>query len=118
MAHILSAQHLWFERLGQQAHTLAVWPHFTRRECEAEAAKVAALWKDHLNTLEEADLQGSVTYKNTRGETWTSRVDDILMHVIMHSVYHRGQIASDMRAAGFTPAYTDFIHAVRQGFVE
>jgi uncharacterized damage-inducible protein DinB len=74
--------------------------------------------KDHLNTLQEADLEGSVTYKNTKGEPWTSRADDILMHVIMHSAYHRGQIASDMRAAGFTPASTDFILAIRQGFVE
>ena len=40
------------------------------------------------------------------------------MHVIMYSVYHRGQIASNVRAEGLTPAYTDFIHAVRQGFVE
>ena len=40
------------------------------------------------------------------------------MHVLMHSAYHRGQIAADMRAAGLTPAYTDFIHSVRQGFVE
>jgi hypothetical protein len=24
----------------------------------------------------------------------------------------------DMRTAGLTPAYTDFIHSVRQGFVE
>ena len=32
------------------------------------------------------------------------------MHVIMHSAYHRGQIAADVRAAGLTPAYTDFIH--------
>jgi uncharacterized damage-inducible protein DinB len=118
MAHILSAEYCWFERLRQQTQTFAVWPHFTRPECEAEAAKLAALWKDHLRTLGEADLQGSLTYKNTRGETWTNRVDDILMHVIMHSAYHRGQIASDMRTAGFTPAYTDFIHAIRQGFVE
>jgi uncharacterized damage-inducible protein DinB len=36
----------------------------------------------------------------------------------MHSAYHRGQIAADMRAAGFAPPYTDFIHAVRQGFVK
>jgi uncharacterized damage-inducible protein DinB len=38
--------------------------------------------------------------------------------VLFHSAYHRGQIASQMRAAGFTPAYTDFIHAVREGFIE
>ena len=51
MAHILSAQYVWFDRLRQQAQTFPVWPHFTRPECEAEAAKLAALWKDHLNTL-------------------------------------------------------------------
>jgi uncharacterized damage-inducible protein DinB len=118
MAHILSAQYVWLDRLRRQAQTFPVWPHFTRPECEREAAKLAALWKDHLNPLQEADLQASVPYKNTQGESWTSRVDDILMHVIMHSAYHRGQIASDMRAAGFTPAATDFILAIRQGFVE
>jgi uncharacterized damage-inducible protein DinB len=36
----------------------------------------------------------------------------------MHSAYHRGQIASQMRASGKTPAYTDFIHGVRQGLVK
>jgi uncharacterized damage-inducible protein DinB len=36
----------------------------------------------------------------------------------MHSAYHRGQAALEMRAAGIQPAYTDFIHGVRQGFVK
>jgi len=38
--------------------------------------------------------------------------------VITHSTYHRGQIAADLRAAGVQPAYTDFIHGVRQGLIE
>ena len=59
-----------------------------------------------------------MSYRNSQGETWSSRKDDILMHVVMHSAYHRGQIAADMRIAGLVPAYTDFIHSVRQGFVE
>jgi uncharacterized damage-inducible protein DinB len=37
--------------------------------------------------------------------------------VLLHSAYHRGQIASFMRASGDTPAYTDFILAVRQGLI-
>ena len=64
------------------------------------------------------DLAATVTYQNSKGETWSSRKDDILMHVITHSVYHRGQVAAAVRAAGFTPAYTDFIHSIRQGFVK
>ena len=51
-------------------------------------------------------------------ELWSSRVGDILMHVLFHSAYHRGQIALQMRASGVAPAYTDYIHAVRQEFVE
>jgi uncharacterized damage-inducible protein DinB len=41
-----------------------------------------------------------------------------LTHVLFHSAYHRGQIALHLRASGFTPASTDFIHAVRAGFIE
>ena len=66
----------------------------------------------------EADLAELVTYQNSQGETWSSRKDDILMHLITHSAYHRGQVAVAVRAAGFTPAYTDYIHSIRQGFVK
>jgi uncharacterized damage-inducible protein DinB len=45
-------------------------------------------------------------------------VEEILTHLVIHSAYHRGQIASDLRAAGQEPAYTDYIHAVRQGLLE
>ena len=45
-------------------------------------------------------------------------MEDILTHVLLHSAYHRGQIASQVRAGGEQPAYTDFIHAVRQGLIE
>jgi uncharacterized damage-inducible protein DinB len=118
LAHILSAERLWLERLRQQQQTQPVWPQFALDQCTAEIAGLAALWKDYLAALVEAGLTETLAYKNTKGETFTSQKQDILLHVIMHSAYHRGQIASDMRAAGFTPAYTDFIHAVRQGFVK
>jgi uncharacterized damage-inducible protein DinB len=42
-------------------------------------------------------------------------VRDILMHVLMHGVYHRGQIAAAVRDRAGEPAYTDFIEAVRKG---
>jgi len=44
-------------------------------------------------------------------------VGDVLTHVVTHSGYHRGQIASAIRSDGGTPAYTDFIHAARQGLI-
>jgi uncharacterized damage-inducible protein DinB len=118
MSHVLSAERLWLERLQQQRQTLPVWPDFSLEQCATQAAELPVLWKTFLDAVHHASLSRPVSYKNSKGESWTNRRDDILLHVIMHSAYHRGQIATDMRAAGFTPAYTDFIHGVRQGFVE
>ena len=118
LAHILSAQRLWWQRIAEQAPTLPVWPDLSLPECASQAEDLAAIWKAYLGKMDEAGLSQSVTYNNTRGERWTSKIEDILQHVVMHSAYHRGQIAIDMRAAGFVPAYTDFIHAVRQRNIE
>ena len=59
-----------------------------------------------------------VEYTNSKGEPWVNAVADVLHHVVMHSAYHRGQIAGDLRAAGHEPAYTDYIEAVRRGHLD
>jgi uncharacterized damage-inducible protein DinB len=118
LAHILSAEKLWYERLQLKKQTYPVWPDFSLEHCKLEADEMPKLWKAYLGSLKEDGLTRSLSYKNTKGESFGSTKQDILMHVIMHSAYHRGQIAADTRAAGFVPAYTDFIHAARQGFLE
>jgi uncharacterized damage-inducible protein DinB len=118
LGHIVSAERLWLERLLVQKQTLPVWPLFTLEQCKLEVDQLPGLWQSYLTSLGEAGLSRALAYKNTKGERFTSQKQDVLLHVVMHSAYHRGQIAADMRAAGFTPAYTDFIHAVRQGFVD
>ena len=118
LAHILSAERLWMERLGQRLQSLPVWPEFSIDECKAQIAELANLWREYFARLSSAELSEQITYKNSKGEPWTSSVQDVLTHIVMHSAYHRGQIASLMRAGGGTPAYTDFIHAVRQGLIK
>jgi uncharacterized damage-inducible protein DinB len=118
IAHILSAEKLWLERMRQERQSMPVWPSSTIEQCEVLADEEASAWKNYLGEISDSGLEKSVEYRNTKGDVWSSRVEDVLMHVIMHSAYHRGQIATQMRRAGMEPALTDFIHAVRKGFVE
>jgi uncharacterized damage-inducible protein DinB len=123
LAHILSAERLWLERLKRQPQSLPVWPDFTFDQCEAHISELAELWREYLAQLAPAghfpvELLKKIPYKNSKGEPWTSTVEDVLTHVVLHSAYHRGQIASLMRAAGEQPAYTDFIHAARKKLIE
>ncbi|HEX4784273.1 MAG TPA: DinB family protein [Candidatus Sulfotelmatobacter sp.] len=114
MSHILAAELVWLERLKQQPQSLPVWPEPDLAQCEAQAAKLGGQWMEFLDLITAGDVSQSISYKNSKGEPWTSIIVDVLTHVVLHSAYHRGQIASHMRASGQTPAYTDFIHSVRQ----
>jgi uncharacterized damage-inducible protein DinB len=118
LAHILSAQRLWLERIRKQPQSLPVWPDFSLDRCEAQIGELASLWRDFLGRLSPTGLSEKVAYQNSKGEPWNSTVEDILTHVLLHSAYHRGQIAVQMRNAGEQPAHTDFIQAARQGLIE
>jgi uncharacterized damage-inducible protein DinB len=118
MAHVLGTEWLWLSRLKGEAKPMAVWPELTLEECEREAGALRVAWREHLAALAEEGLSRRVSYVNSKGESWENTAGDILMHAVLHSGYHRGQVASDLRAAGFEPAYTDYIEAVRRGFVE
>jgi uncharacterized damage-inducible protein DinB len=115
MAHLVGSGELWLARLRNEPPAMAVWPDLDLEQCAAGVARLAGKWPGYLGTLRDEDLEESIGYRNTRGEYWTSTIADILTHVTMHGSYHRAQIAAAVRENGGEPAYTDFIHAVRQG---
>jgi uncharacterized damage-inducible protein DinB len=117
LGHIVGSGELWLARLRDEPPSLAVWPDLDLDRCAAGVARLAAEWPRYLSGLAEGDIERSVVYRNSRGEDWSSTVADILTHVAVHGAYHRAQIAAAVRESGGEPAYTDFIHATRQGLI-
>lgn len=117
MGHIIGAEFLWLARMEGRPSELSVWPELTLEQCDVRIRELSRTLGDALSERSRV-LTSVVAYTNSKGEPWTSTVEDILTHLVIHSAYHRGQIASDVRAAGQVPAYTDYIHAVRQGLIE
>jgi uncharacterized damage-inducible protein DinB len=117
MGHIIGAEFLWLARLQDRPSELPVWPDLTLEQCETRIQELSGTLTTAL-TADSGDLGRAVAYTNSKGEPWTSTVEEILTHLVIHSAYHRGQIASDVRSDGQEPAYTDYIHAVRQRHIE
>jgi len=117
MAHIVGTEWTWRSRILSGSKKMAVWPQLTAEQIAREVEDVAKAWEVYLSQLTPLSLQEPAAYTNSKGEHFSSEVGDILMHVVLHSAYHRGQIAAEMRASGLEPVYTDFIHAVRQAKV-
>jgi uncharacterized damage-inducible protein DinB len=118
MGHIIGAEFLWLARLEGQTSPMSVWPDLSLKDCGRRLGEVSHKLLDGLAGASPERMAEEIAYTNSKGEDWSSTVEEILTHVVIHSAYHRGQIAADVRAAGQTPAYTDYIHAVRQDLVE
>lgn len=112
-AHVLGAGHTWLSRLKQQPARVAIWPTLTLEECEALSAENSEGFDAFLDALEPGGLSREVEYRNSAGEPFRTRIDDILLHAAMHGSYHRGQVATLLRQAGAEPMPTDYIAFVR-----
>jgi uncharacterized damage-inducible protein DinB len=117
MSHIVAAEWVWLSRIKREESPVEVWPELSLEQCEAQLTDLAGDWHDLLGGLTPTNPAERVSYRNSKGEPWSSTVEDIVLHVVMHSAYHRGQVATQLGAAGHPPAYTDFIHAARQGLI-
>ena len=115
LSHIVSAEHLWIDRINGRVSAMPVWPSLSTQQCLTEIGRLRDIWEGLLKKLTGAELERSVSYTNTKGEPFTSTVGEIIAHVLFHGAYHRGQIAREVRKGGATPALTDYIHAVRTG---
>ena len=109
MGHLIGAEEIWLQRLCGEPSTAEVWPALSIDECRQRLDVLKMGWQTFLDSLRDKPADVEIHYQNTKGVSYSNRVDDVLMHVFAHAAYHRGQIASDLRAAGDTPAATDFI---------
>ena len=74
----------------------------------------AALDDDVLARLDDEALEREVDYRNTAGTPFTSRMDEMLRHVVDHSTYQRGQVVTMLRQLGATPPPTGLIVFYRE----
>jgi uncharacterized damage-inducible protein DinB len=112
-AHILGAEETWLARLEQRAPRVAVWPQLALDEAARLAGEVHAGLEAWLARADAATLDAEVAYTNSAGREFRSRAMDMLLQVLLHGSYHRGQIALLLRQGGAVPVPTDYIAFVR-----
>lgn len=109
IGHIAGSEHMWLSRIAGAEARFAVWPVLEIEACLDLMQENHAALDQLLAGSGEAELVRVVRYVNSKGDTFDSRVRDIVVHVAMHAQYHRGQVAAAVRAAGGEPAATDYI---------
>lgn len=109
--HVLGAEAVWIARLNGMPSDIPVFPEFDLATCREVARRNHASLQ--VIPLDDAGRARTVTYTNSKGDTFSSTVDEILHHVCLHGMHHRGQVIRGVRQGGGTPLVTDFIAFVR-----
>jgi uncharacterized damage-inducible protein DinB len=112
-AHVLGTEHVWLSRILKRAPREKIWPDLTLERAAVLAAENAAGLRALLETGSADELQRKVAYSNSAGLAFESTVEDMLLQVVLHGCYHRGQVAMVVRGAGGEPSPTDYIAFVR-----
>ena len=105
--HVLGTAANWLARMQGTEPELAIWPELSHAERPERVTKQAHDWHAFLSELDEAALEGTVTYRNSAGVEYTTQRLDVIHHVFAHAHYHRGQVAGALRRVGVDPPWTD-----------
>lgn len=112
LAHIIGVEWIWFQRCnGMNPSSAPEWmSNPTRDKLRAQLQSIEREWQQFVDSLRDDDLTRVVGYVRLEGQPGSRKLVHLLQHVINHSTYHRGQVATRIRQAGGTPIETDFLH--------
>jgi uncharacterized damage-inducible protein DinB len=118
LTHLLAVEWLWLERWrGRSPRTLLAPEEFpTLTALSQRWRTVEHEMREYVAGLGEEALECPATYINTRGQTWTYTLSRMILHLLHHQSYHRGQVTALLRQLGAQPPKVDFLDAHDMGF--
>ena len=110
LSHIMNAQSTWYHRVINQKPIVGVWDDHDLETCKKMHAETSAGLKAVIDDGTQSEV---INYSNSLNHAFQNSLQDILLQVLTHGAYHRGQIAQELRKNGLGPVNTDYITFVR-----
>lgn len=111
IVHLYQSDRIWLDRLAERPS--GKFEDYSAPGCVWELrdawADVQQQMIDFASGLTDSDMDRQITYKNLAGQTFTSAIWQIILHVVNHGTHHRGQVTAMIRQLGGTPINIDLI---------
>jgi len=83
-------------------------------QLHSEVEETDAWYVDYVTRLAESDLSESLTFTFTDGDAGRMSREEVLLHVVTHGGYHRGNVGQVLKSISAAPPrdlYTKYLHA-------
>ena len=111
LVHLLSGQWIWLQR-WKGSTPQGMWNAVDFSDAVSLVKRRDDLLLDQANFLSgltEESLKKDVKYINTKGQTFSYPLWQLMLHAVNHSSYHRGQVTTLIRQAGGQPLSSDLV---------
>ncbi len=115
--HIWDAESIWWQRLKLVEKIERPSEGFTGnfQELVKLVDQQSIQWKEWVDNATEPQLEHVFFYRNTKREEFKQPVYEMLLHLMNHGTYHRGQLVTMLRQLGVEKIpQTDFAFFCRK----
>jgi uncharacterized damage-inducible protein DinB len=115
LAHIYAADRIWMHRIEGKPPVKFITDDDRNLEVlHREWPALLDVWKKWAAGLNDQSLAESASYKDLKGNPYTTPYWQIILHVVNHGTHHRGQVSGFLRALGQVPPPLDLMAYYRQ----
>lgn len=108
MGHLVSANFIWLNRIKDLPKSkYELWGKYDVAALKRMIEEADEQWMNFIREHENFDRV--LKYRNYVGDYFENNVQQIMIHLVNHGSYHRGQVAMLLRQKGFEPINTDYI---------
>lgn len=106
--HLMAANFIWLNRIeGLPKSEYKLWGEYNLQTLSKMVDEADERWMRFIQSNESFDRV--LKYNNYVGDYFENNVQQIMIHLVNHGTYHRGQVAMLLRQKGYEPVNTDFI---------
>jgi uncharacterized damage-inducible protein DinB len=106
LVHLMAAEWIWLQRWrGHSPTRIESYEDYpTRTALEARWPEVHAELREFLGGQTHESLAAPLAFRNIAGEASVVPLGQLMIHVVDHGSYHRGQLNTMIKQAGGQPA--------------
>ena len=102
--HIINAENAWLQRFKKIENFQWIQSTYkgTKDEHIVLWKKTSEELKKFIDDFNEQELNTNFAFKRFNGEAYSMPYYQLFAHIVNHAAYHRGQLVTMLRQAGFT----------------
>lgn len=115
LGHLYVVDHMWYlvlngmemtEALQQSQPLLPLGSEWDLSECTARLTEQA---QQYVQWIEQVDLSQTMVVNNPYAGTRELSLEELVLHLVNHGTYHRGNITTMLRQLGYPSVMNDYI---------